>query len=141
MTIAASAAWKNLRKHVGAIEPLHLRDLLKDEARCRAMTVEAEGIYLDFARQNATPETFKLLLKLAEEAKVREKIRAMYAGERINTTEDRAVLHVALRAPKRSTITHDGTNVVDEVHEVLDKIRGFSERVRSAPGRARPASR
>ena len=135
MTIAASAPWKALEKHVGTIAGLHLRDLLQDEGRCRAMTVEAERIDLDYSRQNATPKTFELLLDLAREAKLSDKIAAMFRGDRINTTEDRAVLHVALRAPKRASITLEGVNVVAEVHEVLGAIRAFSEKVRSGEWR------
>ncbi|MEW4566525.1 glucose-6-phosphate isomerase [Tautonia sp. JC769] len=131
MSIAASTAWKTLSSHAEAIASHHLRDLLNDPGRCRAMVAEAEGITLDFSRQNATAETVKLLLDLAEEAKLRAKIEAMFRGDRINTTEDRAVLHVALRAPQGASITVDGVNVVDEVHTVLEKIRGFSDRVRS----------
>jgi glucose-6-phosphate isomerase len=131
MSIADSSPWKSLEQHAGTVAPLHLRDLLRDEARCRSMTAEGEGILLDFSRQNATAETVKLLLALAREAKVPEKTRAMFRGDRINTTEDRSVLHVALRAPKGSSIVVDGTNVVDEVHAVLDRIRTFTDRVRS----------
>ena len=131
MSIADSAPWASLSSHAGAIAKLHLRDLLRDEGRSRAMRVDAEGIALDFSRQNATEETFRLLCSLAEEAGVPDRIRAMFRGDRINTTEDRAVLHVALRAPKGASITLDGTDVVDEVHGVLDKIRAFAEKVRS----------
>ncbi|RUL89252.1 glucose-6-phosphate isomerase [Tautonia sociabilis] len=131
MSIAASTPWNNLTRHAREIAGLHLRDLIQDADRCRAMTAKAEGITLDFSRQNATTETFQLLLALAEEARLRDKIRAMFRGDRINSTEDRAVLHVALRAPKGESITLDGINVVDEVHDVLDKIRAFSEKVRS----------
>lgn len=131
MSIATSTAWKTLSTHAETIASHHLRDLLNDPVRCRAMVAEAEGITLDFSRQNATPETLKLLLDLAEEAKLQDSIQAMFRGDRINTTEDRAVLHVALRAPKGTSITVDGANVVDQVHSVLEKIRGFSDRVRS----------
>ncbi len=129
--IAGSKPWKALEEHAGAIAKTHLRDLLKDQARCQAMTAEYNRIYLDYARQNATAETVRLLFDLAREAKVEAKIQEMVAGKRINTSEDRAVLHVALRAPKGKSIVLDGTNVVDEVHQVLDKIKGFAERVRS----------
>ncbi|WP_169974296.1 glucose-6-phosphate isomerase [Tautonia rosea] len=131
MSIATSTAWKTLSTHAETIASHHLRDLLNDPARCRAMVAEADGITLDYSRQNATTETVKLLLDLAGEATLLEKIQAMFRGDRINTTEDRAVLHVALRAPKGASITLDGSNVVDEVHAVLEKIRGFSDRVRS----------
>ncbi|QDV37901.1 glucose-6-phosphate isomerase [Tautonia plasticadhaerens] len=131
MSIAESAPWASLSSHAWAVAKLHLRDLLQDEGRSRAMRVDAEGIALDFSRQNATEETFALLCSLAEEAEVPGKIRAMFRGDRINTSEGRAVLHVALRAPKGDSITLDGSDVVVEVHEVLDKIRAFSEKVRS----------
>jgi glucose-6-phosphate isomerase len=138
MTIAQSAPWRALAEHAKAIAGTHLRDLLQDESRCRAMTAEADGILLDYSRQNATPETIGLLLDLAREANLEGQVNAMFAGERINTTEDRAVLHVALRAPKGESIVVDGVHVVDEVHAVLDQIKAFSEEVRS--GRWRGAT-
>lgn len=107
----------------------HLKDLLQDDERTKALTLEAEGLYLDLARQNATPETLKLLLALAEKADVKGKIDAMYSGEHINTTEDRAVLHVALRAKRDQVIEDQGVNTVAEVYEVLDKIQAFSGRL------------
>ncbi len=131
MSIATTAAWNALQKHLKTVESLHLRDLLQDPTRCQAMTLEAEGFLLDYSRQNATTETFQLLLKLAEEAKLSEKIQAMYRGDRINTTENRSVLHVALRAPRTVSMVVDGVNVVDEVHQVLDRIRTFATQIRS----------
>ncbi|KFM26642.1 Glucose-6-phosphate isomerase, cytosolic B [Auxenochlorella protothecoides] len=129
--ISSSPEWKALEAHAVAVQKLHLKDLLSDDARTTALTREAEGLYLDLARQNATPETLQLLLALAEKAGVKTKIDAMFAGQHINTTEDRAVLHVALRAKRNQVITDAGKNVVPEVWEVLDKIKAFSERVRS----------
>jgi len=131
MNIEATEAWASLEAHAREIERTHLRELLADAERCRRMCVEAEGIRLDFSRQNATLETIGKLLELAEAAQLRDKIAAMFRGERINTTENRAVLHVALRAPKGASILLDGANVVDQVHAVLDEIRTFSAQVRS----------
>lgn len=105
--------------------------MLRDEARCDALFLEADGVVVDLSRQRQTAETNKLLLDLAGKANLRAKIDAMFAGDHINTTEDRAVLHVATRAPRGSTITCDGRNVVPDVWAVLDKIKDFSERVRS----------
>jgi glucose-6-phosphate isomerase len=131
MSIAASQPWKALQEHAKAIAGTHLRDLLKDEARSKAMTAEYHGIALDYSRQNATPETLRLLFDLARHVDMAGKIRAMFEGKRINTSEDRAVLHVALRAPRSQSIRLDGVDVVKEVHQVLDQIKGFSDRVRS----------
>jgi glucose-6-phosphate isomerase len=138
MTIAQGASWRALAEHARSIAGTHLRDLLQDESRCRAMTAACDGVFLDYSRQNATPETIGLLLDLAREADLEGQIDAMFAGERINTTEDRAVLHVALRAPRGASIALDGANVVDEVHAVLDQVHAFSEVVRS--GRWRGAT-
>ncbi len=131
MNFANIASGRILAEHAKALENTHLRDLLQDESRCLAMTAEHDGVYLDYARQNATPETIRLLLDLARDADLEGQIGAMFAGERINTTENRAVLHVALRAPKGNSIILDGVNVVEEVHQVLDQIREFSEEIRS----------
>ena len=95
------------------------------------MTVEAVGIYYDYSKNRVTDETIRLLLQLAEGAGLRERIDAMFSGEKINVTEQRAVLHTALRAPRDATIMVDGQNVVPEVHAVLDKMADFAERVRS----------
>ncbi|KAH9545495.1 hypothetical protein CY35_12G050700 [Sphagnum magellanicum] len=129
--ISSSIAWRNLREHVDGIFDLHLKDLLQDERRCRGMIKEYDGIILDYSRQRATSCTFKFLLALAKEAGVKEKIDMMFEGKHINKTEDRAVLHVALRAPRTEKIVCDGKNVVPDVWDVLDKIKCFSERVRS----------
>lgn len=131
MSITQTAAWRKLEAHAKSISKTHLRDLLQDANRCRAMTAEADGVLLDYARQNATPETITLLLDLAKSADLEGQMRALFAGERINITEDRAVLHPALRAPKGESIVLDGVDVVVEVHEVLDKLRAFSEEIRS----------
>jgi glucose-6-phosphate isomerase len=126
------AAWKGLDAHYRNIRDLHLRTLFADDpARGERMTVEALGIYLDYSKNRITDETIRLLMKLAEEIGLRARIDAMFRGEKINRTENRAVLHVALRAPRGTTILVDGENVVPQVHHVLDKMADFSRRVRS----------
>ena len=126
------AAWKALQTHHAVIGSQSLRDLFaKDASRGTRLTAEAEGIYLDYSKHRVNDETLKLLLQLAHESGLRAHIDAMFSGEKINITEDRAVLHVALRAPKGTTIKVDGKNVVPEVHEVLDRMAAFSNRVRS----------
>ena len=109
-----------------------MRNLFKDDPkRAQQMTVAAVGLTLDYSKNRITGETIKLLLQLAEESGVQSRIEAMFRGEKINETEKRAVLHVALRAPKGTSIIVDGENVVPQVHMVLDKMRAFSNRVRS----------
>ena len=126
------AAWKGLQAHSQKIGEKHLRDLFAtDGGRGERFTVEAAGIFLDYSKNRITDETVKLLLQLAEESGAREKIEAMFRGEKINITENRAVLHVALRAPKGESIVVDGEDVVPEVHAVLDKMAAFADRVRS----------
>ena len=126
------ASWKALEAHHAAIEGRHLRDLFAaDPSRGEQLKAEALGIYLDYSKNRITGETVDLLLKLADEAGLRGKIDAMFSGEKINTTEGRSVLHVALRAPKGSSIVADGQNVVPEVHAVLDKMASFAEKIRS----------
>ena len=125
-------AWKALRAHFKKIEPLHLRKLFADDPRRgQRLTAEAAGLFLDYSKNRVTGQTLKLLLQLAKESGVRQRIDAMFGGEKINTTEKRAVLHVALRAPKGASIVVDGKNVVPEVHAVLDKMTDFARRVRS----------
>jgi glucose-6-phosphate isomerase len=127
-----TAAWRALESHANELRDLHLRDLFaRDSGRGERLTVEAEGLYLDYSKNRITDETVRLLVGLAEECGVAERRDAMFAGERINVTEDRAVLHVALRAPTGATIEVDGENVVPKVHEVLDRMSDFAERVRS----------
>jgi len=126
------AAWKALSAHYEKIRNQHLRDIFKsDPNRGTRLTVEAEGIYLDYSKHRITDETLKLLLQLAEESGVKARLEAMFSGEKINITEKRAVLHVALRAPKGEKIVVDGEDVVPAVHEVLDRMSAFSDRVRS----------
>ncbi len=126
-----SAAWIALEAHRREVQGIHLRDLFSgDPSRGTRMTAEAAGVFLDYSKNRVTDETLKLLLDLAEESGLRARIEAMFRGEKINVTENRAVLHVALRAPKGAPILVDGQNVVPEVHAVLDKMAGFCERVR-----------
>src|SRR5437868_1246964 len=125
-------AWKALEAHYENVRELHLRKLFADDPRRgERMTAEAVGLQLDYSKNRITDETLGLLLQLAEESGLRGRIDAMFRGERINVTERRAVLHVALRAPKGASIVLDGENVVDQVHAVLDQMTGFATRVRS----------
>src|SRR5262249_48819048 len=131
-SLTARPAWKALEAHHGKVRDLHLRKLFADDPkRGERMTAEAVGVFLDYSKNRITEETLPLLLKLAEESGLRARIDAMVRGEKINNTENRAVLHVALRAPKGASITVDGENVVPKVHAVLDKMAGFANRVRS----------
>jgi glucose-6-phosphate isomerase len=136
MTVAAQLtaqpAWNVLAAHYRKIQGVHLRALFgNDPQRGERLTAEAAGIYLDYSKNRITDETLKLLFQLAEECGLRARIEAMFRGEKINVTENRAVLHVALRAPKGESILLDGENVVPQVHAVLDKMATFSNRVRS----------
>ena len=125
-------AWKALEAHYHQVRELHLRKLFGDDpGRGKRMTAEAVGLYLDYSKNRITDQTLKLLLQLAEESGLRARIDSMFRGEKINLTEKRAVLHVALRAPKGAVIIVDGENVVPQVHAVLDKMANFSGRVRS----------
>jgi glucose-6-phosphate isomerase len=125
-------AWKALQTHYEQLRGLHLRRLFADDPkRGERMTAEAVGVFLDYSKNRITDETVKLLIQLAEESGLRSQIDAMFRGEKINFTEKRAVLHVALRAPKGTSIVVDGENVVPQVHAVLDKMTDFSNRVRS----------
>jgi glucose-6-phosphate isomerase len=124
-------AWKDLLDHHRKGMP-HLRDLfINDAERGARLTVEAAGLYLDYSKNRITDETLRLLLNLATESGLKERIGAMFSGERINITENRAVLHVALRAPEGSSVVFDGVNVVPQVHEVLGKMTLFADNVRS----------
>jgi glucose-6-phosphate isomerase len=125
-------AWKELGTHYKEIRDSHLRQLFADDpGRGERLTLDAVGLHLDYSKNRITDETLKLLFQLAEESGLRTRIDAMFSGEKINITEKRAVLHVALRAPKDASILVDGKNVVPEVHSVLDKMADFSSRVRS----------
>jgi glucose-6-phosphate isomerase len=126
------AAWKALVAHHEKIQNTPLRSLFSDDPqRASRFTIEAAGLFLDYSKNRITEETRKLLLQLAEESGLRERRDAMFRGEKINVTENRAVLHVALRAPKGEKIVVDGEDVVPAVHEVLDKMAAFSNRIRS----------
>ena len=130
--LRARPAWAELTKHHAEIGNLHLRQLFADDpGRGDRLVLLAEGIYLDYSKNRITDETMRLLVDLADESGLRHRIDAMFAGERINVTEDRAVLHVALRAPKGQQVRVDGIDVVPAVHEVLDRMAEFADRVRS----------
>jgi glucose-6-phosphate isomerase len=126
------SAWTTLDTHYKKVSKLHLRDLFSEDAtRGERMAVEAAGLYFDYSKNRITDETLKLLFKLANDAGLQGRIEAMFRGEKINITENRAVLHVALRAPRDASILVDGRNVVPEVHAVLDRMADFSDRVRT----------
>ncbi len=132
VSLIESGAWKALEAHAATNRTLHLRDLFaQDPTRGERLKVEDAGIYFDFSKNRITDETVKLLLQLAEESGLRQRTDAMFRGEKINVTEKRAVLHVALRAPIGDEILVDGVNVVPLVHAVLDKMAAFSNSVRS----------
>jgi glucose-6-phosphate isomerase len=125
-------AWKALQSHFQSIGSTHLRELFaQDPSRGTRFTAEADGIFLDYSKNRVTDETLKLLITLAEECGLRASIDAMFRGDKINITENRAVLHIALRAPKSEKIFVDGEDVVPSVHAVLDKMAAFSDRIRS----------
>jgi glucose-6-phosphate isomerase len=126
------SAWAALEAHAESIRETHLRDLFaQDPTRGERLTAEAAGIFLDYSKHRITDETLRLLIGLAEASGLRAKIDAMFAGEKINVSENRAVLHVALRAPREEKIFVDGHDVVPDVHAVLDKMTDFSNRIRS----------
>src|ERR1700758_3293963 len=126
------SAWKALASHYKTVSNLHLRQLFADDPRRgQRLTAEAVGLYLDYSKNRINDETLTLLFQLAEESGLRARIDAMFSGEKVNITEKRAVLHVALRAPKNASILVDGKNVMPEVHAVLDRMADFSNRVRS----------
>jgi glucose-6-phosphate isomerase len=130
--MAKRKAWKALQTHYKKVQDLPLQNLFADDpTRGERMTAEAVGLFLDYSKNRITDETLELLLQLAEESGLRTRIDAMFRGEKINITERRAVLHVALRAPKGTSIVVDGQNVVPQVHAVLDKMADFCNRVRS----------
>src|SRR5665647_1668377 len=132
ISVAALLAWRSLEEHSSKVRDVHLRQLFADDTkRGERMTAEAVGIYFDYSKHRVTDETLRLLLQLAEESGLRPRIDAMFRGEKINVTEKRAVLHVALRTPKGQSIFVDGEDVVPLVHAVLDKMADFSARVRS----------
>jgi glucose-6-phosphate isomerase len=130
--LTARAAWKDLEAHYATLQHVHLRTLFADDAtRGDRLAMEAIGVYLDYSKHRITNETLRLLFQLGTESGLRGRIDAMFQGEKINVTEKRAVLHVALRTPKGQSIVVDGEDVVPKVHAVLDKMAAFSARVRS----------
>ena len=125
-------AWKALERHHSEIRDVHLHELFAaDLTRGERLTAEGAGIYLDYSKNRVTDETLRLLLQLADESGLPDRTEAMFRGDRINTTEDRSVLHVALRMPKGRSLVVDGVDVVAEAHEVLDRMTNFAERIRS----------
>src|SRR6476661_1219243 len=135
-TVTELPAWKTLSAHFQKIDRLHLRELFaQDPKRGERLTVEAAGLYLDYSKNRITDETLALLLQLAEQSGLRARIDAMFGGEKINVSEKRAVLHVALRAPKGQSILLDGEDVLPQVHSVLDRMADFSDRVRGGAWR------
>src|SRR6478609_8755397 len=131
-TLPRRQAWKALQAHYKSMQAEHLRTMFADDPqRGSRMTVEAIGLFLDYSKNRITDETIRLLVQLAEESGLREGIEAMFRGEKINVTENRAVLHVALRAPREASIMVDGENVVPKVHAVLGQMTDFANRVRS----------
>jgi glucose-6-phosphate isomerase len=140
--LTSRQAWKALDAHVRTIRGVHLRTLFADDpARGERMTAEGAGLFLDYSKNRATDETMRLLGELAEESGLRARIDAMFRGEKINVTENRAVLHVALRAPRGASIVVDGKDIVPDVHAVLDKMAGFAGRVRSGEWRCHTGKR
>jgi glucose-6-phosphate isomerase len=130
--LRALPAWAALRKHYEKMKNLHLRQLFADDPkRGERLAVVAAGVYLDYSKNRVNDETLRLLLQLARDVGLQERTEAMFRGDRINVSENRSVLHVALRAPRGATILHDGCNVVPQVHAVLDKMADFANRVRS----------
>jgi glucose-6-phosphate isomerase len=131
-SLTQTRSWQALHEHCRKIQDLHLRDLFRqDPERGTRLTVQAAGLYIDYAKHRITDETLRLLFELARERGLEERREAMFHGEKINVTEKRAVLHVALRAPREAVILVDGRNVVPEVHAVLDRMADFAGRVRS----------
>jgi glucose-6-phosphate isomerase len=140
--LATRPAWSALAQHHHAVAGKHLRELFaEDPRRAERFSVEGAGLFLDYSKNRITEETLRLLLQLAAQCGLRDRIEAMFGGEKINTTENRAVLHVALRAPRGASILVDGKNVVPEVHAVLDRTAAFAERVRSGEWRGHTGKR
>jgi glucose-6-phosphate isomerase len=130
--LTQTTEWQALQEHFEEIRDVHMRDLFAaDATRGQVMTLEAVDLYLDLSKNRINDETIRLLVALAERARLRERAEAMFTGERINVTEDRAVLHVALRAPETESVYVEGEDIVPSVHEVLRKMSAFAERVRS----------
>jgi glucose-6-phosphate isomerase len=132
MPLRTRPAWLTLQKHHEEINAAHLRDLFaKDPNRGERLVAQGAGLYLDYSKNRIDDETIELLVKLAQESRLRERTEAMFGGERINVSEDRSVLHVALRMPKGESLVVDGVDVVAEVHGVLERMSAFADRIRS----------
>jgi glucose-6-phosphate isomerase len=130
--VTERAAWKALQAHYQEVRELHLRDLFaSDSNRGERFAAEAAGIYLDYSKNRITEKTLELLIQLADESGLRSRIDAMFRGDKVNITEDRAALHIALRSPREGSIVVDGQNLVRQVYNVLEKMSDFSNRVRS----------
>ena len=132
-----TAAWRALTAHHGDLAARHLRELFdSDPDRGTRLTAEAAGLYLDYSKNRITDETVRLLVELASERGLAERRAAMFRGDHINVTEDRPVLHVALRMPRDRSLVVDGADVVKQVHQVLDRMAAFTDRVRLGSARA-----
>jgi len=141
-SLTSRKAWRALKEHFEQIRGVHLRELFaEDSKRGERMTIEAAGLFLDYSKNRLTDDSLKLLVQLAEESGLKQRTEAMFSGEKINVTENRAVLHVALRAPRGSSIVVDGENVVPKVHEVLDRMTAFANRVRSGDWKGQTGKR
>ncbi len=141
LPLSERPAWTALQAHYAEIAPRHLRDLFADDPdRGERLAAEAVGLYLDYSKHRITDDTLALLLQLAEESGLRAHIDAMFAGEKINVSEGRSVLHVALRMPRDATLVVDGVDVVAEVHGVLDRMGAFATAVRSGEWRGHTGS-
>jgi glucose-6-phosphate isomerase len=135
-TLRDRPAWRALEKHYEELHSKHLRELFAaDETRGERLVAEAPGLFLDYSKNRITEETIELLVALAEQSGLADRIEAMFTGERINVSENRSVLHIALRMPKSASLIVDGVDVVKQVHEVLDRMSAFSERIRSGEWR------
>ncbi|HEV2274251.1 MAG TPA: glucose-6-phosphate isomerase, partial [Acidobacteriaceae bacterium] len=132
MPLTETPAWQALAEHYETVKDAQLKQLFaEDPARGESLTAEGAGLYLDYSKNRVTGRTMELLVQLARESGLEERRDAMFRGEKINITEGRAVLHVALRAPRKAVIQVDGENVIPEVHKVLDKMAEFTNRVRT----------
>ena len=142
LRLTALPAWQALEAHAGRMRDLHLRSLFaNDPTRGERLVAEAGGLYLDYSKNRITDETVRLLVDLAEACRLRDRVDAMFRGDRINTTEERAVLHVALRAPRDTAIVLDGDDVVPRVHDVLDRMAAFAGQVRDGRWRGHTGQR
>ncbi|MEO8626801.1 MAG: glucose-6-phosphate isomerase, partial [Betaproteobacteria bacterium] len=142
VALTSRPAWKALKAHHAKIGAVHLRELFANDAgRGERLTLEAAGLYLDYSKNRITDETLRLLIALANECGLRERTAAMFRGDKINSTENRSVLHIALRAPQDEKIVVDGVDVVAEVHAVLARMTAFAEAVRGGGWRGHTGKR